>query len=61
MSYIYVGRCKHYSANHTKLNSSFISNCIINLVFENPRIPIKALVKEIESTLSALREKNLKA
>ncbi|KAF1864651.1 hypothetical protein Lal_00039287 [Lupinus albus] len=37
------------SQDHTKLNSTFISNCIINLVSEDPRIPIKALVKEIVS------------
>ncbi|KAF1893745.1 hypothetical protein Lal_00002267 [Lupinus albus] len=37
------------SQDHTKLNSSFISNCIINLAFEDPDIPIKALVKEIGS------------
>ncbi|KAF1858957.1 hypothetical protein Lal_00000778 [Lupinus albus] len=37
------------SQDHTKLNSSFISNCIINLVSEDPGIPIKAIVKEIVS------------
>ncbi|CAL0315458.1 unnamed protein product [Lupinus luteus] len=37
------------SQDHTKLNSSFISNCIINLISEDPGIPIKALVKEIVS------------
>ncbi|KAF1874127.1 hypothetical protein Lal_00041572 [Lupinus albus] len=37
------------SQDHTKLNSSFISNYIINLVSENPGIPIKALLKEIVS------------
>ncbi|KAF1876678.1 hypothetical protein Lal_00031486 [Lupinus albus] len=37
------------SQDHTKLNSTFISNCIINLVSEDPVIPIKALVKEIVS------------
>ncbi|KAF1895733.1 hypothetical protein Lal_00037849 [Lupinus albus] len=37
------------SQNHTKLNSAFISNCIINLVSEDPGIPIKAIVKEIVS------------
>ncbi|KAF1878576.1 hypothetical protein Lal_00047245 [Lupinus albus] len=35
--------------DHTKLNSTFISNCIINLVSEDPGIPIKAIVKEIVS------------
>ncbi|KAF1883823.1 hypothetical protein Lal_00038315 [Lupinus albus] len=35
------------SQDHTKLNSSFIANCIIHLVSEDPSIPIKALVKEI--------------
>ncbi|KAF1868429.1 hypothetical protein Lal_00008236, partial [Lupinus albus] len=33
--------------DHTKLNSSFIANCIIQLVFEYLDIPIKALVKEV--------------
>ncbi|KAF1889321.1 hypothetical protein Lal_00024644 [Lupinus albus] len=37
------------SQDHTKLNSSFISNCIINLVYEDPSIPIKSIVKEIVS------------
>ncbi|KAF1862431.1 hypothetical protein Lal_00026965 [Lupinus albus] len=37
------------SQDHTKLNSAFISNCIINLVSEDPGIPIKAPVKEIVS------------
>ncbi|KAF1879354.1 hypothetical protein Lal_00005820 [Lupinus albus] len=35
------------SQDHTKLNSSFIANCIIHLVSEDPGIPVKALVKEI--------------
>ncbi|KAF1897539.1 hypothetical protein Lal_00036981 [Lupinus albus] len=35
------------SQDHTKLNSSFIGNCIIHLVSEDPDIPIKALVKVI--------------
>ncbi|KAF1899190.1 hypothetical protein Lal_00019312 [Lupinus albus] len=35
------------SQDHTKLNSSFIANCIIHLVSEDPDIPVKALVKEI--------------
>ncbi|KAF1880746.1 hypothetical protein Lal_00011805 [Lupinus albus] len=35
------------SKDHTKLNSSFIANCIIHLVSEDPSIPVKALVKEI--------------
>ncbi|CAL0310918.1 unnamed protein product [Lupinus luteus] len=37
------------SQDHSKINSSFISNCIINLVSGDPGIPIKALVKEIVS------------
>ncbi|KAF1892760.1 hypothetical protein Lal_00042654 [Lupinus albus] len=37
------------SQDHTKLNSAFISNCITNLVSEDPDIPIKAIVKEIVS------------
>ncbi|KAF1896430.1 hypothetical protein Lal_00034128 [Lupinus albus] len=37
------------SQDHTKLNSAFISNCIINLVSEDPDIPIKVIVKEIVS------------
>ncbi|KAF1894892.1 hypothetical protein Lal_00022386 [Lupinus albus] len=38
------------SQDHTKLNSSFISNCIINLVSKDPDIPIKVIiVKEIVS------------
>ncbi|KAF1864458.1 hypothetical protein Lal_00021881 [Lupinus albus] len=35
------------SQGHTKLNSSFIANCIIHLVSEDPDIPIKELVKEV--------------
>ncbi|KAF1872143.1 hypothetical protein Lal_00033797 [Lupinus albus] len=35
------------SQYHTKLNSSFIANCIIQVVSEDPEIPIKALVKEV--------------
>ncbi|KAF1897504.1 hypothetical protein Lal_00036945 [Lupinus albus] len=35
------------SQDHTKLNSSFIANCIIHLVSEDPGILVKALVKEI--------------
>ncbi|KAF1868712.1 hypothetical protein Lal_00036150 [Lupinus albus] len=35
------------SQDHMKLNSSFIANCIIHLVSEDPGIPVKALVKEI--------------
>ncbi|KAF1868130.1 hypothetical protein Lal_00018646, partial [Lupinus albus] len=61
----YVGRCKHFEINkingthtcvstivsqdHTKINSSFISNGIINLVYEDPGILIKVLMKEIVS------------
>ncbi|KAF1858697.1 hypothetical protein Lal_00044730 [Lupinus albus] len=35
------------SQDHTKLNSSFIANCIIHLISEDPGITIKALVKEV--------------
>ncbi|KAF1863078.1 hypothetical protein Lal_00041065 [Lupinus albus] len=35
------------SQDHTKLSSSFIASCIIQLVSEDPGIPIKALVKEV--------------
>ncbi|KAF1866215.1 hypothetical protein Lal_00024213, partial [Lupinus albus] len=34
---------------HIKLNSSFISDLFINLVFVYPSLPVKALVKEIAS------------
>ncbi|KAF1884130.1 hypothetical protein Lal_00046418 [Lupinus albus] len=35
------------SQDHTKLNSSFIANCIIHLLSEDPGILVKALVEEI--------------
>ncbi|KAF1895008.1 hypothetical protein Lal_00022504 [Lupinus albus] len=35
------------SQDHTKLSSSFIASCIIQLVSEDPDIPIKAIVKEV--------------
>ncbi|KAF1860361.1 hypothetical protein Lal_00037700 [Lupinus albus] len=35
------------SQDHMKLNSSFITNCIIQLVSKDLGIPIKALVKEV--------------
>ncbi|KAF1899795.1 hypothetical protein Lal_00019927 [Lupinus albus] len=35
--------------DHTRLSSSFIASCIIQLVYEDSGIPIKALVKEVVS------------
>ncbi|KAF1883662.1 hypothetical protein Lal_00012579 [Lupinus albus] len=55
MSDKYVGCCKHFGTgcewkiHHTKLTSSFILNCIINLASEDLNIPIKALVEEFVS------------
>ncbi|XP_019428438.1 PREDICTED: uncharacterized protein LOC109336327 [Lupinus angustifolius] len=37
------------SQDHSKLNSSFIADLIVNLVSADPSIPIKALVKEVVS------------
>ncbi|XP_019427218.1 PREDICTED: uncharacterized protein LOC109335537 [Lupinus angustifolius] len=37
------------SQDHSKLNSSFILDLIVNLVSTDPSIPVKALVKEVVS------------
>ncbi|XP_019416355.1 PREDICTED: uncharacterized protein LOC109327637 [Lupinus angustifolius] len=37
------------SQDHSKLNSSFIADLIVNLVSADPSIPVKALVKEVVS------------